>query len=420
MLNRVPLFLSLQSAIADASMAGGTLGLLLLRTRRLREVSLLFGYDIGEAFVDAVQAAIAGAVRPQDQVWKTGEGDFVIVLPGLRDPNHAALAAAKLVRVLQAPVDAAGQQVLPAVTVGISTAPHDTADPQMLYRFADMACEDANFNSERFAFYTSPKFAADFSHADLRDAIAGNRLELFLQPIADLASGALNRCEALARWTHPVLGPIPPDAFVRVAEQTGLIGELTRWSLNVALRHVAEAYEAAPGRTATAPAVAVNVAIDALQQPGFVEQVHDLLRFWGVPPDKLILEITESELMGDPQYCERVLREFRGKGIGVAIDDFGTGYSSMAYLRRLPASALKIDKSFVQDMLQDPRAEKLVASMIDVSHHLGMTATAEGVENAETLALLQSLGCDHAQGYHVGRPAPAAIVMATLTGRATA
>ena len=316
-------------------------------------------------------------------------------------------------RVLHAPLEAAGQQVLPLVSVGIATAPDDATESELLCRRADQACEDAHFISERTAFYSAPEHASAFAHGDLRDALAGNQLELFLQPIADLRSGRIDRCEALSRWTHGTLGPIPPDAFVRMAEQTGLIGELTRWSLNVALRHIAEAIASgAPQRQV--PSVAVNIAVDSLLQPGFLEQMRDLLRFWNVPPAQLVLEITESGLMTDPAYCERILRELRGEGIGIAIDDFGTGYSSMAYLRQLPANELKIDRSFVMDMRDDARAQKLVASMIDVSHHLGMTTVAEGVEDAETLSLLQSLGCDFAQGYHIGRPAPAALVMATL------
>jgi diguanylate cyclase len=412
MLNRLPLFETLEAGIADAEASGRPLGLLLVRLRRLRETNRLFGYDVGEAFVDAVQASIERAVRTQDRVFRIGDGEFAVLLPALRDRNHAALAAAKLVRVLQSPLEAMGQSLLPLVSVGIAAAPLDAADAQALCRCADQACEEANLASERFAFYRPPRTATDLAHADLRDALAGNRLELYLQPMTDLRSGRTDRCEALARWSHPVLGTVAPDVFVRLAEQTGLIGELTRWSLNATLRHLSEALEAADADRV--PSVAVNVAVEALRQPGFVEQVLDLLRFWDVPASHLGLEITESGLMTDPAQCRRTLGRLREHGIGVAIDDFGTGYSSMAYLRDLPASELKIDRSFVMDMRRDPRAEKLVASMIDVSHHLGMTAVAEGVEDADTLALLRTLGCDHAQGYHVGRPVPAAEAMERL------
>ena len=408
---RAAFFDSLQQAIDASDQTGATLGLLLVRIRRLRETNRLLGYETGEAFVDAVQAAIGSALRQGDCTWRIGEGEFAVVLPGLRDRNHAALAAAKLLRVLSAPLQAAGRPVLPVVSIGIATAPGDARTARALCRDADEACEHANAGSERYAFYSAPKRVFDFDHADLGEALAGNRLLLYLQPILDLHSGRIDRCEALSRWQHDTLGAIPPDAFVRLAEQTGQIAELTRWSFNVALRHVAEA--AAPGGVAPF-AVSVNVAVDALRQPGFLEQVTDVLGFWNVPPSRLMLEITESGLMTDPAYCARVLAQLREAGIGVAIDDFGTGYSSMAYLRRLPASELKIDQSFVRDMRDDPRAQKLVASMIDVSHHLGMTTVAEGVEDAETLDMLRAMGCDHAQGYHIGYPAPAAGVALRL------
>lgn len=401
------LFAALQDAVAEATASASTLGLLLVRLRRLRETARLLGYDVSEAFVDAVHGAIGSALREGDRIWRVGEGEFAVLLPGLRDRQHAALAAAKLLRVLGVPLQAAGYPVLPVVSIDIATAPHDGEQARLLYRHADHACEQANSGTDRYAFYEAPCQAFDFNHADLRDALAGNRLALYLQPIADLrAGGRIDRCEALSRWTHPSLGAIPPEAFVRMAEQTGQINELTRWTLNAALRHVAQ--------SPVPFGVSVNIAVDALRQPGFTEQVLDLLAFWDVQPACLLLEITESGLMADPAHCTRVLARLREAGIGVGIDDFGTGYSSMAYLRRLPASELKIDQSFVRDMRQDVRAQKLVGSMIDVSHHLGMTTVAEGVEDADTLALLRGMGCDHAQGYHLGRPGPAAEVVAAL------
>ncbi len=410
---RDALFASLQNAIGDAAASSRTLGLMVLRIRRLRETARMLGYDVGDALVDAVHALLATALREGDRVWRVGEGEFALVLPGLRDRNHAALAAGKVLRGLGEPLQAAGRAVLPVVSIGIAAAPDDDTEARALYRKADEACERANAGIDRYAFYEPPRRAFDFDHADLRDALAANRLELYLQPIADLREGGrVDRCEALSRWLHPVLGAIPPDAFVQMAEQTGLIAELTRWSLNVALRHVAQ--------SPVLFSVAVNVAVDALRQPGFPEQVLDLLALWNVPPGQLLLEITETGLMTDPAHCEHVLRRLREAGIGVAIDDFGTGYSSMAYLRRLPASELKIDQSFVRDMREDPRAHKLVGSMIDVSHHLGLTTVAEGVEDAETLAMLRAMGCDHAQGYHIGRPAPAAEVVGGLASGAYA
>lgn len=402
--SRTALFALLEPALADAAEHGATLGLLVLRVRRLLETGRLLGYDTGDALVDAVEAVLAGALREGDAAWRLGDDEFAVVLPNLRSREHASLAAAKLTRALAHPLRAGEHSVVPLVNIGAATAPDDATGAQALYRCADQACDDAGTGEERHAFFSAPAHAYDFDPAELAEALAGNRLELHLQRVLPLvqAPDPLRRFEALARWQHPRLGPIPPDVFVRVAEQTGQISEFTRWTLNVGLRLAAEA-----AREGHPFVVSINLAVEALRVPGFTEQVIDLLGLWGVPPARLTLEITESGLMTDVERSGEALARLRAAGIGVAIDDFGTGYASMAYLRSLPANELKIDQSFVRDMLVDPRARRLVGSMIDVSHHLGMTVVAEGVEDAATLELLRAMGCDHAQGYHVSRPMPA-------------
>ena len=398
---RVAQFARLQDAIDSSVAARLTLGLLVVRVRRLRNTSHLLGYDTGEALVEAIHALLEGGLREGDALWRTGEDEFAVCLPDLHDRNHAALAASKFSRLLSAPLRVAGHSVMPVVSIGVATAPEDTRDAHALYRYADIASDHASPGEERHAFYAAPANAPLFDAGELGEALAGNQLQLHLQRILSLGQAGPERYEALARWQHPRLGAIRPDVFVRVAEQAGLIGDLTRWSLSVGLRHASES--AARG----APfSISVNIAVDALRLPGFTEQVTDLLAFWNVPPERLVLEVTESALMTDAVGSARILGRLRDAGVGVAIDDFGTGYSSMAYLRRLPANELKIDRSFVSDMLADVRARKLVGSMIDVSHHLDMTAVAEGVEDADTLALLRAMGCDHAQGFHIARPAP--------------
>jgi diguanylate cyclase len=409
MLNRSRLFAALEGRIAEADRTGAKLAVLMLRTQRMREFDLLFGYQAGEQAADAMRAALDGALRPVDEVIPIGECDFVMILPGLHDRNHAALAAAKLMRTLQVPLEVGGRPFLAPAAIGGAVYPDDGADAELLCRHADIACTEAASDSERFALYASPELPDAFVHGDLRDAIVRNQLMLFLQPIVALQGGRRARAEALSRWTHPLHGVIAPEAFIDVAEQTGLISELTRWNFNVALRHAAQAREAGHPL-----ALSLNVSIVLLQQPTFAEQVLGMLRLGNVPTELVTLEVTESGLMRDLVYCERVLRQLRDHGFGIAIDDFGTGYSSMAYLKKLPATELKIDKTFVLDMARDARVVKLVGSMIDVSHHLGLEVVAEGVEDAETLELLRGLGCDQAQGYHLGRPLPAAQTLAVL------
>ena len=414
MLNREALFAEMAPGIATASTAQQPMGLLVVRTQRMREFNLLFGYEAGERIAQAMQAALVAALRPVDRVLQIGECDFAVLLPDLRNREHATLAAAKLVRVLQEPLQAGDAQLLAAVAIGVALAPEHGNDPDSLCRHADSACDQAAASGEGVALYSTPDLPVAFAHADLRDAIAANRLQIYLQPIMGLQNGRTERAEALARWNHPQLGPIPPNVFVQVAEQTGLIGELTRWSLNLALRHAASARE-----SHTRLGVSVNLSARVLRQHSFIEQVHDLVRLWNVPPATVVLEITESGLMEDLQHSMHLLSQLRDLGFGIAIDDFGTGYSSMAYLRRLPVTELKIDQSFIIGMCDDPRAEKLVGSMIDVSHHLGMSVVAEGVEEQATQDRLLAMGCDYAQGYHLGRPAPAEDLVAQLRQQAS-
>lgn len=410
MLNRPQLFTALRRRIDEAIAAGQSLGVLMVRTHRVREFNLLFGYEAGERAAKAMHAAIVAAMRPDDEVHRIGECDFAVLLPGLRNQEHAALAAAKLVRVLQTPLAAGGGlEMLAVVAIGAAVCPHDGNEPDLLCRLADSACDVATSSGERFALYRPPEVPMAFAHGDLREAIAGNRLQLYLQPIIDLRSGQADGAEALSRWDHREFGAIPPDTFVRVAEQTGLIGELTRSNINAALRHAGSLHaDGIPLR------ISVNISVRILQQHSFLEQIRDIASLWKVSPDSVVLEVTEGGLMEDLQYCEHLLRRLRDQGFGIAIDDFGTGYSSMAYLKRLPTTELKIDKSFVLDMRDDPRAQKLVGSMIDVSHHLGMSAVAEGVEDQATLDCLRAMGCDYVQGYHLGRPVPAEDLVANV------
>ncbi|WP_101925008.1 MULTISPECIES: GGDEF domain-containing phosphodiesterase [Luteimonas] len=356
MLNRTEVLARAAAIAADAREDAPT-AFLVVRTPRARDVELALGYDAGAALGEAMEAAIRASVRAGDTVLRIGEYDFLVLLPGLHGRAHAALGAAKIVRTLQQPVAIDGRSVQPAVVVGIAVCPHDGEDAALLCRRADQASLDALATPERHAFWVAPALPLDILHDELRIAIADNQLQMFLQPIATLPDRAIGSYEALSRWTHPVLGVVPPDVFIGVAERGGLIGELTRWNLNVALRTLAALRQ--DGR---AVRIAVNLSVEALQLPGFVDQVLDLLRLWRVPGDALELEITESALMRDVTRCSHLLGALRDEGVRIAIDDFGTGYSSLAYLRRLPVDSLKIDRSFIRDIGDDIRARRMVGT----------------------------------------------------------
>jgi EAL domain-containing protein (putative c-di-GMP-specific phosphodiesterase class I) len=244
---------------------------------------------------------------------------------------------------------------------------------------------------------------------DLRHAIVTGGLELHYQPKLDVGGHGAHAVEALARWTHPERGPVAPDVFVPLAEQTGLVGDLTRWVLRTAL---------AQCRTweddGLVLDVAVNVSVHDLRDAGLVDLVLRLLARHRLAPERLILEVTETALMADPQRARSTLDALRGLGVRIAIDDFGTGQSSLAYLRGLAASELKIDRTFVRDLSTDAGNEAIVRTTIALAHELGLRVVAEGVEDAPTLALLGEAGCDEAQGWLIGRPVPADAVPAAL------
>ncbi len=412
MLNRGEAFEGIERLLAGPRGATSA-AVLLVRMQRMREVELSFGYAVADALAAHTAQLLASALRPGDHVIRTGEYDLLALLPDLHGRPHAALAAAKIVRTLQAPFDVGDGALHPLVVVGIALCPDDGDTPELLCRRADRACDDAQRSAERIAFWSAPALPVETVQHALRGAIADNQLELHLQPIAALGDGRIVGYEALSRWTHPELGAVSPALFVDVAERSGQIGDLTRWSLNVGMRQLAALRRVDPQAQ-----VSVNLSVEVLQLPGFVDQVLDLTRLWGVPRGALVLEVTESALMRDMATCERLLAALRAGGVRISIDDFGTGYSSLAYLHRLPVDTLKIDRSFIHDMAVDVRAHRLVGTMIELAHDLGLVVVAEGIEQPESLAQLRALGCDYAQGYLIGRPAPADDVVAAAAAAA--
>jgi len=389
--------------------AGAVFGLLVVRALRLRELELLLGHGLAESLANVVEERLRGLLRPDDEVVRVGECDFAVVLPRLRERNHAALAASKVARGLNGMLDVAGRPIRVNVAVGAATWPADADSFETLCLHADQACAAAATHRERFALFSGAGSSRLVEFGELHAAIAGNQLRLHLQPIHDIASGTLVGFEALSRWDNPRLGPVSPVNFVGLAEQTGLIGELTRWSLNASLRHCAQWLPNHPRVTCS-----VNVSPLAFVDQPLVDQIASALEIWGVPPRALTVEVTENAFAEDAPAIADALRTLHGMGVGVAIDDFGTGYSSFSYLKRFPVSELKIDIDFVADIARNPRSARLSASMVELAHSLGAVAVAEGVENPETLERLRELGCDQAQGYLLGRPVPAEDAVAAL------
>ena len=374
------------------------MGLILARVQRLGEVNIIMDKEL----VDAAQARIEKVLRIDDRVAKIGACDFIIYLADLKNINHAALAANSLVRGFQEPLIVASRPVQTTIAMGVSISPDHGNEPEILCKHAEIAFARALQSSDRYAIYDSHEEKIKILYPELHEAVTNNRLEVYLQPFWDLRKQRVVGAESLARWNSPIHGFVSPDQFIPFAEQTGLIGALTRWSINATLNHFTQLRHIGNDLS-----VAINLSARVFHEQGIVEQILGALNIFDVPPANLILEVTESAIMSDLKLSARVLESLRDKGIRISIDDFGCGYSSFEYLKQFPATELKIDKSFVFDITRSARAAQLVRSMIDLAHHLDIVAIAEGVEDQETADMLTEMDCDFAQGYFYSRPKPA-------------
>jgi len=397
MLDRDDFFAELKQRMASAD-EGRKIGIVLARVQRLGEINIIFDRELA----DAARLRIEKALRHQDKVAKVGECDFIVCLSELKNIGYAALAANSLVRAFEEPLMTEAGPVQATITLGISVCPDHGMESEILCKHAEIAFAQALKSSDRYAVYDTHEEKIKILYPELREAIGNNRLDVYFQPFWDLRKKKIVGVESLARWKSPQHGFVGPDQFIPFAEQTGLIGALTRWSVNATLNHFGKLHEA--GKELT---VAINLSARVFHEQGVVEQILGALKIFDVPASALVLEVTESAIMSDLQLSARVLESLRDYGARISIDDFGCGYSSFEYLKKFPATELKMDKSFVFDITRSARAAQLVRSMIDLAHNLDIVATAEGVEDSETAELLADMDCDFAQGYFFGRPKPA-------------
>jgi diguanylate cyclase (GGDEF)-like protein/PAS domain S-box-containing protein len=365
------------------------------------------GHAAGDALLATVAERLLGATRGSDTVARLGGDEFAILLTAVPDDEAAAVAAARVVAAVAAPVALCGREIRVTASVGIAVA-RGGESPDDLLRNADLALYRAKERGKgRFECFAPAMHAAAVERleleADLRRALADGELMLHYQPVVDLASGHAVGAEALARWRHPERGLVPPGVFVPVAEATDLIVPLSRWALAEACAAAARWPGEEPGG-APPLSIAVNVSGRHLQRAGFVEDVAAALRTSGLAPRRLVLEVTESVLLADLDTAVGRLEALRALGVRVALDDFGTGYSSLAYLERLPVDVLKIDRAFTADITAGGKRAALARAVVTIADTLGLRTVAEGVETAAQRAELSALGCALGQGYLFARP----------------
>jgi diguanylate cyclase (GGDEF)-like protein len=414
--NRTQLLEHAASLLADPTRRGEPLAVLLIDLDRFKDVNDVLGHASGDVLLSRVGPLMASAVRGDDILCRLGGDEFAAVLPGC-DEATAVAVARRLLEQISVTMDIDGVLLNVEASVGIAvTQAFREGDIDVLLSHADIAMYTAKRARTGYQVYETAQDTATRERLNLlgemRQALLRDEFVLHYQPKLTLPDNKLIGVEALARWQHPTRGLLGPAEFIPVAESTGLIVPFTLHVLRKALEQVAQ------WQGGDAPlSIAVNLSPRCLAEVDLPTQILGMLTSYGVPASLLELEITENTLAHDPDRALATLTELHEAGIKISIDDFGTGYSSMSYLKRLPVSELKVDRSFVMGMLSNLDDGILVRSVVDLGHNLGLIVVAEGVEDQETLEALAEFGCDVAQGYHLARPMPGEAFEAWRAGR---
>ncbi len=404
--NRLLFREGLDAALAEARRGRG-FALHCLDLDRFKEVNDTLGHPVGDALLREVAERVRGVLRETDTLARLGGDEFAVIQKGAEGREAAERLARRIVEVLARPFDLGGHQVGIGTSLGIAFAPGDAVEADVLMRDADMALYRAKAEGRgRWSFF-DPEMDARMQlrralELELRRALAGEEFELHYQPIVDVRTGGPCGFEALMRWRHPERGMIPPDGFISLCEDIGLIVALGEWALLRACRDATTW----PG----SPRVAVNLSPSQFATSGLVEAVARALAISGLDPARLELEVTETVMLGDADSALAALQRLKALGVRIALDDFGTGYSSLSHLQRFPVDKVKIDRCFTSELGLSARSRAIVEAVTRLCDGLAMTTTAEGVETPAQLEAIRGIGCVEAQGYLFSHPVPAAEV----------
>lgn len=414
--NRILLQDRLAQKIAQSHRTGERIAVMFIDLDRFKEINDTLGHAQGDMLLAQAARRLRHAVRASDTVARMGGDEFVVLIPELEEPRLAIRTAENIVENMAAPFDLDGHLVNVSASVGIVLYPDDGQDAESLLRCADQAMYLSKSRGRNcYTFYTPDLEQASQRRlrlvSQMRTGLAEHQFCLNFQPIVDLSTGVVHKAEALLRWNHPTLGPIPPGEFIPLAEDSGFIGDLGEWVFEEALQWLAR------WRELTGRDVQISINKSPLQFQARYRRDHvwvQRMRQRGVPGHALTIEITEGLLIDVNEATRECLLHYRDAGIQVAIDDFGVGYSALSYLNRLDIDFLKIDRSFIQHIDARRTDLTLIEAIIKMAHALGLKVVAEGVETPAQLALLRQIDCDFAQGYHFARPMPAKAFEAML------
>lgn len=386
----------------------GGAALLFIDVDRFMRINNTFGYAVGDLLVRQVGARLRDSVGPSGIVTRMGRDDFALLDAAAATREQARALAERVMQAFSSPFKIDGREFFLTLSIGVCCFPGDGEDVGRLL----VNAENAMFLAKRagrnnYQFYVQDMNSASAERLEmetgLRHAVRRGELTLHYQPSVALSSGRVTAVEALVRWLHPTRGMVPPDKFIPLADETGLIGEVGKWVLFEACRQAKAWHDDGIGGLR----VSVNVSAVQFRQGGLTRMVSDALAQTGLPPSCLDLEITESVLMQEADATIATLNALKAMGVHVSVDDFGTGYSSLAYLKRFPIDTLKIDKSFMREVTADSHNAAIVRTVIALAKSLGLESIAEGVETREQVEFLRAEGCDRLQGYYFSKPLPA-------------
>jgi diguanylate cyclase (GGDEF)-like protein/PAS domain S-box-containing protein len=403
--NQLMFYDQVQRMVALSKRNNLPLSLMVVDIDRFRELNQTLGHTSGDELLRQVAGRLSGSLRDSDILGRLGGDVFGVLLPDMADNQQASIVARRIIDTLIMPVRVDGQDVFATASVGIVFFPRDGRNVHELVSNARIAVSHAKRLGRNSYQYYSAGMHDEIRdrlllETDLRNATLRNEFLLYYQPKASCANGRITGTEALIRWQHPRRGIVPPDQFIPLLEETGLIVQVGRWVLEEACRQIVE-WQAAG---LDIPSVSVNLSARQLQSDTLLADVAAVLHKSGLKPACLDLEITESMLMHNAEAAICTLTALKGMGVTISLDDFGTGYSSLAYLKRFPLDAVKVDRSFVQDIAADSDDASITRAVITMAHHLKLKVVAEGVETPEQLSLLISHQCDIIQGYFFSRP----------------
>jgi diguanylate cyclase (GGDEF)-like protein len=390
-------------AVRNAKRDKHELGILLLDLDRFKEINDTMGHYNGDRLLKQVAMRLESLTRESDTLARLGGDEFGILLQSIDGKEDIDTVAEKIHNAIRPPFTIDGLEIEVQTSIGAVMFPDHGDDVDILIQRVDIAMYVAKKEGRENVIYSSEMDGHSPYRltlaGELRRAIENDDLVLHYQPKLDCETGEMLGVEALVRWRHKVHDEIPPDDFIPIAEDTGLIKQLTRWVIRSALNQGAVWHDRGLDFN-----IAVNLSVRNLLDPDFPDVLAGLFPSQSFPPSSLVFEITETTIMSDPDYAMETISRLSRMGIRFSIDDFGTGYSSLSYLKKLPIHELKIDKSFVMDMLENENDAVIVRATIELAHNLGLKVVAEGVENEETHKALRNLGCDVVQGYYLSRP----------------